>query len=136
MMRDHGRCHDSDAAKVQLSSGQRSLAQAKEFPNSNDPNGPRCVQRSGYYGKGDYPRPHPERGQSARLRHRTTKKNDTAKYTIKVCLLILLQSTVETTDRRFPLVKRSSRLSFVRLLELQFFRVSLFGEQNAPVFTK
>ena len=92
MMRDHGRCHDSDAAKVQLSSGQRSLAQAKEFPNSNDPNGPRCVQRSGYYGKGDYPRPHPERGQSARLRHRTTKKNDTAKYTIKVCLLILLQS--------------------------------------------
>ena len=54
-MRDHGRCHDSDAAKVQLSSGQRSLAQAKEFPNSNDPNGPRCVQRSGYYGKGDYP---------------------------------------------------------------------------------
>ena len=33
----HGRCDDSDAARVQLSREQRSLAQAKALPNSNDP---------------------------------------------------------------------------------------------------
>ena len=50
-IRDHGRSHDSDAAKEQLSSGPRLLAQARALPISNDPMG--CAADD--YGKGDDP---------------------------------------------------------------------------------
>ena len=36
-IRDHGRSHNSDVAKEQLSSGPRFLAQARALPISNDP---------------------------------------------------------------------------------------------------
>ena len=78
-IRDHDRGHDSDAAKVQLSSGPRSLVQAKALPNSNDPTG--CVAKAATLARGAWgvilghlafgsrvgpcgSCPHTERGQS------------------------------------------------------------------------